>query len=772
VRELALIERIQLLRNVGQFDSVNANQLTLAKLTLIYAENGRGKTTLASILRSAGNGDAAIIAERRRLTTQNLPQIVIADNAGAVTFQNGAWSRAIPDIFVFDDMFVAENVCSGVELETEHRQNLHELILGARGVALNTAVQDHVATVEEHNKRLRGLTEAIPAASRGRLSVDAFCALAPRSNIADAIQEVERSLAAARSADAVRSRATFRPLQLPAFDVEAISTLLLRDLPGLETSAATRVQDHLTRLGEGGETWVADGMPRIEGASLDTSPDACPFCAQDLAGSQLITHYQAYFSEAYAELKSAIVKQGQSVSAIHGEDVPAAFERDVRVAAQTREFWAAFATVPDISIDTAEIARAWKAARDGVITALRAKHAAPLEQAVLPAVVCEAVDAFHRHRETVAQASAALQDANGTLELIKEQAASANVASLEADLGKLQAIKARHTPEVAAACQAYLDEKAAKGATEQLRDQARAALDQYRTTIFPTYETAINVYLRKFGAGFRLGNVESVNNRGGSSCTYNVLINDVPVSVTAASGPSFRNTLSAGDRNTLALAFFFASLEHDANLSRKIVVIDDPMTSLDEHRNRNTLHEMRQLLGRVDQMIVLSHSKPFLCPLWQDATPTMRTAIRIDRVRTGQNQDASTMTAWNVHHDCVSDHDHRHELVRTYLQSADPAQERSVATALRPILEAFMRIAYPAAFPPGTLLGPFIGICDQRCGTHRQILAAPDIQELRSILDYANEFHHDTNPAYQTVLINGQELTHFCERTLAFASRP
>jgi hypothetical protein len=83
-----------------------------------------------------------------------------------------------------------------------------------------------------------------------------------------------------------------------------------------------------------------------------------------------------------------------------------------------------------------------------------------------------------------------------------------------------------------------------------------------------------------------------------------------------------------------------------------------------------------------------------------------------------------------------------------------------------------MRIAYPATFPPGTLLGPFIGICDQRRGTHRQILAAPDIQELRSILDYANEFHHDTNPAYQTVLINGQELTHFCERTLAFASRP
>jgi wobble nucleotide-excising tRNase len=766
-----LIERIQLLRNVGQFDSVNAGQLALSKLTMIYAENGRGKTTLASILRSAGNGDASIIAERRRLTAQHPPHIVLTDGVGAVTFQNGVWSRTIPDIVVFDDMFVAENVCSGVELETEHRQNLHELILGAQGVTLNTGLQGHVAAVEEHNKRLRGLGEAIPAAARGRLSVDAFCALEARADIAEAIQEVERGLAAARSADAVRTQATFIPLQLPAFDMEAIMHLLQRDLAGLEAGAAARVQAHLSRLGKGGEAWVADGMPRVEGASVEAPHDTCPFCAQNLTGSPLIAHYQAYFSDAYAGLKADIIEQGKSVSAVHGEDMPAAFERAVRVAAQTREFWAAFAAVPEISIDTAEIGRAWKAAREGVLVSLRAKHAAPLEAATLPAAVIEAVEAFHRFRDAVAQASAVLQDANGTLERIKEQAASANVATLEADLTKLLAVRARHTPDVATACQAYTDEKAAKGATERLRDQARAALDQYRTTIFPTYETAINVYLRKLGAGFRLGSVNSVNTRGGSSCTYNVLINDVPVSITAASGPSFRNTLSAGDRNTLALAFFFASLEHDPNLGRKIVVIDDPMTSLDEHRNRNTLHEMRQLLGRVDQMIVLSHSKSFLCPLWQDATPAMRVAIRIDRVRDGQNQDGSTLTTWNVHHDCVSDHDHRHELVRSYLQTANAAQERSVATALRPILEAFMRVAYPDAFLPGALLGPFLGICEQRRGTPRELLNAADIQELRSILSYANEFHHDTNPAYQTVLINAQELTHFCERTLLFARR-
>ena len=48
-----MINRIQLLRNVGKFDSVNsAANIPLGRVTVIYAENGRGKTTFAAVLRS------------------------------------------------------------------------------------------------------------------------------------------------------------------------------------------------------------------------------------------------------------------------------------------------------------------------------------------------------------------------------------------------------------------------------------------------------------------------------------------------------------------------------------------------------------------------------------------------------------------------------------------------------------------------------------------------------------------------------------------------
>lgn len=244
------------------------------------------------------------------------------------------------------------------------------------------------------------------------------------------------------------------------------------------------------------------------------------------------------------------------------------------------------------------------------------------------------------------------------------------------------------------------------------------------------------------------------------------MINNVAVALTADGGPSFKNTLSAGDRNALALAFFFASLDQDAQLSQKVVVIDDPMTSLDEHRRLTTVQEMQRLYGRVSQMIVLSHSKPFLCAIWEGADKVTRSAMRITR-----DGEGSTLEVWDVRQDTITEHDRRHELVSEYVRAGNPANERAAATALRPILEAFMRVAYPPTFPPGTLLGAFIGICQQRQGQANEILSPADTVELRALLDYANRFHHDTNPAWETAAINDQELLGFANRTLNFAAR-
>ena len=767
-----MIRRMRLLRNIGQFDSVDtAGTIELQRLVLVYAENGRGKTTLVAVLRSLATGDPIPIIERHRLAAEHASHAVIACDgqpADAV-FQGGQWNRTVPDLLIFDDVFVHENVHSGLDIQAGHRQNLHELVLGAQGVALSRRIQELVRRVEDHNRALRESDSAIPQAERQGLPIADFCALEARPQIGREIQETERALAAAREREPVRNTAAFESLNLPAFDLVAIENLLEEDLPALDASAAAQVQEHMATLGERGEQWLSEGMEHLPLSETGAPVGPCPFCAQDVEGSPVIAHYRAYFSEAYADLKRRIGAALRPIEQTHGGDVPAGFERAVRVTVEKRQFWSQFCEVEAFAIDTAEIVLDWSTARDALLAALRRKQAAPLETIVLGERARAAAAAYEDHRQRVANLSASLIRANEAIGVVKEQAAGSDAQAIEVNLRRLRAVQARHSPEIAPLCEAYLEELAAKAETEGERDQARAELDEYRTNVFPQYQISVNLYLQRFTAGFRLDSVTSTGTRGGPACSYSVLINNTPVPITGGvtqpGQPSFRNTLSAGDRNTLALAFFFASLDQDPGLGAKVVVIDDPISSLDDHRSLTTVQEVRRLAERAGQVIVLSHDKRFLCRIWNGADQTIRSALEIARAG-----DGSTVRAWDVAQDSVTEHDRRHGQFRDFVDNGT-GEPREIARAIRPHLEAFLRVACPAHFPPGTLLGPFIALCRQRLGQANEILGADEAQELDELKEYANRFHHDTNPAWETELINDAELQGFVRRALEFARR-
>jgi wobble nucleotide-excising tRNase len=768
-----MLNRLQLFRNVGQFDSVNAGaNIPLSRVTLGYAENGRGKTTLAAILRSLATNDPIYINERHRLGAPNGPQIVI-DCAGGpphAMFQNGAWNRTLPEIAIFDDAFVDQNICSGLTIESEHRQKLHELILGAQGVALNQAVQTHVADVEEHNRTLRELGNAIPEAARFGIPVEDFCALPAQAAIEDDIVEAERALAAAGQQEGIRTTPTFQPYAMPDVDVDAIRNLLALGLAHLDQDATNRVQQHFVSLGRDGERWVAEGINKVPDGITDPHGKPCPFCAQDLGGSEMVAHYRAYFAAGYEQHKVGIDHEARRFAADHGHEQQLSMTRVIHQLHERRNFWAQFTEVPEFTLDARPIAEAWIAMRDAVNQAFQAKQGAPLDRIDLSQDALRAIATYREKAAELAGAQAALLATNPAIERVKEQAAAANLAALRNDLQRLRAIQSRHRQAIAPLCDDYIDARNAKMASEAARDAARVALDNYRNNIFPTYQNAINDCLRRFNAGFRLAGVTSQNNRGGSSCVYSVMINDQPVAVTAAAPaagrPSFKNTLSAGDRNTLALAIFFASLEQGGNLANKIVVIDDPVSSLDEHRSLATVHEICQLSQRVAQVIALSHSKPFLCSVWEATDQTQRSALMFDRAPVG-----STIRVWDVNQDLITEHDRRHQLLRDYVAGA-AVDRREVARALRPTLEAFCRVAYPADFPPSTLLGPFLNRCTQRIGQPNQILNQADTTELDRLKDYGNLFHHDSNPnGYLTQNINDGQLLDFTRRTVAFATR-
>ena len=77
-----------------------------------------------------------------------------------------------------------------------------------------------------------------------------------------------------------------------------------------------------------------------------------------------------------------------------------------------------------------------------------------------------------------------------------------------------------------------------------------------------------------------------------------------------------KNCLSDGEKTALAFAYFLSKFENEINTEAKIkesvVVIDDPISSLDDNRLYSTAHLIWRNFEEVKQLIVLSHNFLFL----------------------------------------------------------------------------------------------------------------------------------------------------------------
>lgn len=762
-----MIKRIQLIRNIGLFGSFSGSATTpFDNLTLIYAENGRGKTTLSGIFRSLASGDPIPIIERKRLSAQDAPHVVIEcdETTGTAVFQNAAWNQVYSNIRIFDDCFIHENVHAGLEVTSDQRQNLHQLIIGREGVALARRVEELTTEITRLQSELRNRAGAITSDIRGPFTVDNFCAVTQIEDIDNAIEQAQNSLTALQQAEKVRTTQEFEPFEPPIVNLDNIRNILSRTLSNIDSEANETVQAHLQSLGENAETWVAQGMDIL--ANNKQTVQSCPFCNQPLSELKLVDHYRAYFSEAYAQHKTNIISQIQDTMRILGEDSFVRFNRFVTQQKERYDFWSQFMSLVSFEIDMEALTSSWQKLREQIQRLLQMKLDSPLEEVNFDEVATNALEEYETLQGTSRILSRELLHANEEIARLKEVAASGSLPAATTDLQQLRAIKSRFTTDVNTLCNGYLEIKTQKEQAETQKVQAREALDNHRQEMFPRYQGAINEYLRKFNAGFRIVEVQAINPRGAQSSNYQIEIDNSRIQLTQQNpeDPAFKNTLSAGDRNTLALAFYFASLDQESALNSIVSIIDDPVSSLDDGRTMTTAQEIRELSSRVAQVILLSHSKKILCMVWQRSDRQNRSALSVI-----PHPDGSTIELWNVLEESITEYDRLHELLRRY-ESGTEREFREVAKGLRYVLEGYLRVVCTEYFPPGTLIGQLITRARDLAERGNPILSEPSISELDAITEYANKFHHDTNPSWDVVMsnINEHEIKGFVRRVLAF----
>lgn len=757
-----MLRKFVSIKNVGRFVSYGASgDVELKRYNLIFAENGRGKTTLCALLRSLQSGDCAHVIGRTTLGAAGSPEAEILTTSGMITFRQGAWSATVPDIAIFDSTFVSENVHSGDVVHIGHRRSLYSVIVGKQGVDLAQQINGLDGKSRAKAAEIAEKAAAVLTFAPRGMTVDAFIALEEDAAITDKIEAKERELDAVKQAAQIGIRTGLTLLTLPAFDQPALEALLSRTIEGIAADAERRVTDQIRdhAMHGHGQAWLSEGLGYVQGNS-------CPFCNQPLDGvAGLIAAYRDFFSAEYNALRGVIATVRRQIETGLSDRAIADLEKAIDQNTASVEFWTRFCEIvaPALQGGSGDTLRAL---RQTALALLDHKAAAPLEKVDADTPFTDAHAAFVTLQQAVVAYNKAVAATNTIITAKKKTTGAADVRTVEATLTRLRAIKTRLEPEARKTCDEHTLAQLEKKAIEENKATVRKQLDEYTEQVIGRYQDTINNLLDAFNAGFRITGTKHGYPGGVASSSYQILINNTAVdlgdSETPLDKPSFRNTLSAGDKSTLALAFFLAQLAHDPDKANKIVIFDDPFNSQDGFRQDCTVQKIRKCGQDCAQVIVLSHDPRFLKRVWDrlQLHTAERKCIKLARI----SQYDTTICEWDVEEATQARFNADLNVLTEYFNQGvgDP---RDVVQKIRPVLESYCKYLSPGLFLETDWLGDIIAKI-RKAGAGHQLF--PHCDNLDELNEYTKRYHHGDGQQPATEPINDAELQGYVKRTIEF----
>ena len=753
-----MLQRIISIKNVGRFKScAAAGDVTFRRYTLVFAENGRGKTTLCAILRSLFTNGPGLVIGRRTLGTVEPPEIQLLTTNGNIAFRNATWSAAYPNIAVFDGTYVSENVFAGDVVHADHRRNLYLVIIGAQGVTLAARVTELEEQIRGKNTEIRDTRTQLQRHMPSSMTAEEFIALPDDPGIDEKIVDEEQELQGAQRAAQLQQRPGLSPLTVPAFPA-AFAQLLAKTFGNVAADAEQRIAAHVARhpMQEKGEIWLTEGLSYI-------AHEECPFCGQGLGGIELIEAYKSFFSKEYHALRDEVNQMNGTVERSIGDRISATLDQTILQNHGGLEFWQQYCELETPAAHEAgNTAAVMAALTQSARALLQAKAGTPLDAVAPDEEFTQALGAFETMKISLGAYNAAVATANAVITARKRQAQAANVRDLENAVAVLKAQKVRHTHEVQNLCAIEARLQAEKTTLEQNKETAKEELNNHTAHVITRYGEAINRYLKGINAAFRITTPTHTYRGGPPSTSYQILINQNAVELgdatTPADRPSFRNTLSAGDRSTLALAFFLAQLEQDTTRANKVVVFDDPFASMDGFRRNHTVHQIFKCGETSGQVVVLSHEPSFLKLLWDRIAPAQRKTLQLARI----GEENTTIAEWDIEKAVQARYRADMNALQLFYSSGE-GQGMDIIKKIRPILEGFCRNLYPAQFVEQDMMGTIVGKIRDIGGTHPLFSIVEDLDELNV---YCRRYHHAENPNAANETIDDAELQTYVHRTL------
>ncbi len=754
-----MIEKIISLKNIGRFVDVTAHRgdVSFRRLMLIYGENGRGKTTLCSILRSLQTKNSALIDERKTLGSKNDAGCTIKVGGSIYKFSNGIWDTFYSQIAVFDSDFVHRNVYAGDSVEHQHKKNLFEVIIGEKGV-------EHNKKIDELNKKIKGLNDSIKFRIKEveqyipeGVSFDKFMKLQYIENFDEKIRTAENELnqiqAKIKESESIKEKSNFSPFLLPVLPNNFEDTLE-KSFENIDESAGEKLKTHISNnMLSPNEHWLSQGVSLIKG-------ELCPFCGQSIKDSIQISAYRSYFNIEYKKLKDDVANLEKNIKIAIGEREMFKIQRIFSDNSSLLDFWKKYIEQFDLPyLSFEEIHITYSTLLEICLKLTKKKRENPLDAISLNNEYKNIQRLILEHKKSVNVYNDIVSELNNKIsEFKKKLPTEIDEKNVQQKLNDLNTVKNRFEMTTVKAIETYGDAIKEKAELEKQKENEKDALNKYCIDILQKYEKKINEYLSHFNAGFSIVKTKHIYSGGSPSYHYELKINNTPIGL-----EKFKTIMSSGDRNSLAFAFFLASLDHDSDLSSKIVVLDDPFTSLDRFRRECTAQLSQKLSEKAKQVIILSHEPSFLKSVYDKNKHNSKETKTLQIIRNG---GGSVISEWDIESDLKSSYMKDFSILLGYYLDLT-GNKTAVARSMRPFLEGFYRSHFPRHFEDNDWLGDFIKKVRDADDSSGLFHAKPELQEIESINEYSKKYHHDKNPNADSEIINEDELHGFTKRTLA-----
>ncbi|WP_194785108.1 AAA family ATPase [Actinomyces haliotis] len=739
-----MLKNLVTLNNVGLYKTgITPDPIPFKSRTVIFANNGCGKSTLTAVLRAASENDDDAIAERKRKEASENPKICITHSAGAARYVEGHWVGTSPKIKVFDSEFIEANVHSANVARTAQKSSLARIALGETAIDKRDDLARIETKLSEIKNELRNAESEINKVMPPGFDIARFQGLPKITDVEASITECQTRLSACRRRDAILSRPMPPLFDLTMPDPDETIEALQSATEMHQLAVAARVVAKMASLDDPARrAWIHEGIKYLSG-------DLCPFCAQPAATSPTIPGYRAIFNDEFEQTTSQIRDiKTEIVSQFDGlqSRVADCFNLVDRSTLQWKEdVPTSVAPIPHADEIAGKLNDALNLLVELCDELLDNPHRTP-NYADIKSTYCDIQSEFNfiisKLNTEVSSMRAAIHEFTGRL-------TDADTDRNEALLAELQASRIRHSDEGVHAMTAY---EANQRTLSNLTEQRKAAMVAYKSaaeTTFTKYVDRTNLRLAHLGARFTLEDAKNNFTGGSFRGDYMIRVGNTNLKTTERSS-TFRTALSEGDKRTLGFAFFIESVLALPDIQEHTIIFDDPMTSLDRPRRFETINAILEVAERT-QIVVLAHDDTFLREFYESSvrrntegcTPV---AYAINKY---QNMEAEIVKV-DLSDILETEYQRNYRLLMRFHGADRGVNPIDAAKALRPVFEGYLHRMFPAELPEGKMLEQCIQTIEGSGADEAISSLKPFTSELRHLKDYSNSFHHDGSHAART----------------------